>query len=135
MTNTGWFHRTGPDHRNGPLEWVPADAGNDHHPHQQELADHPQNLQMATNAAVQPGPYPVGEVKGRCPANLDDFIGVASFTVTRGGLTYRVFGTGEKGAGVVRFRQQDLGWDGRDIRTWLIIATATGIVATPDAAP
>ena len=90
---------------------------------------------MATNAAVQPGPYPVGEVKGRCPANLADFVGVASFTVTRGGLTSRVFGTGEQGDGVVRFRQQDLGWDGRDIRTWLITATATGIVATPNPAP
>jgi hypothetical protein len=77
----------------------------------------------------------VGEVKGRCPAQLDDFVGVASFTVTRGDLTYRVFGTGEQGAGVVRFQQQDLGWDGRYIRTWLITATSTGIVATPDPSP
>lgn len=87
---------------------------------------------VALDFFVTPGPYPVGEVKGRCPAGLDDFVGVASFTVIRGGRTYRVFGTGgELDAGVVRFGQQDLDWDGRDIRIWLITATPNGIVADP----
>jgi hypothetical protein len=35
----------------------------------------------------------VSEVNGRVPAVLEDFLGVTSFTVIRGDLAYRVFGT------------------------------------------
>jgi hypothetical protein len=74
----------------------------------------------------------VVEVKGRHPTGLDDFLGVTSFAVMKDGLTYRVFGTGDLRTGMVRFQQQDLGWDGRDIRTWTITSTPHGIVAQPD---
>jgi hypothetical protein len=30
------------------------------------------------------------------------------------------------------FRQQDLGWNGRDIRIWTISLTSTGVAADPD---
>ena len=88
----------------------------------------------AADAPAAPGCYPVGEVSGRCPAGLEDFLGVASFTVFSGDLTYLVFGTGTPEDGGVGFPQQDLGRDGRVIRTWLITATPTGIVANPDPA-
>jgi hypothetical protein len=113
------------------LHWVPADGG-EHRTRLPEPTDDPRDPQVATNTAAPAGPYPVGEVKGRYPAGLGDFLGVASFTVSRGELTYRVFGTGEQDADRVRFRQQDLGRDGRDSRTWLITATPNGIVADPD---
>lgn len=132
MTHTGWFHRSRLGRGKGELQWVPAAvSGNRTRP--PELTKHPQQgAPVALDFFVTPGPYPVGEVKGRCPAGLDDFVGVASFTVIRGGRTYRVFGTGgELDAGVVRFGQQDLDWDGRDIRIWLITATPNGIVADP----
>jgi hypothetical protein len=75
----------------------------------------------------------VGEVHGRAPVGLEDFLGETSFTVIRDNLAYRVFGTGHATDGAVRFQQQDLGWDGRDIRTWTITTTADGIVAAFDA--
>jgi hypothetical protein len=83
---------------------------------------------------VQSGPYPVSEVRGRVPAGVEDFVGVSSFAVIKDGLSYRVFGTGDLTGGVVRFQQQDLGWDGRNIRMWTITATAAGVVAEPDTA-
>ena len=133
MTSTGWFHRSGPNHREGQLRWIPAVAENTTRP--TELSLQILDAFEAADYLVPPGPYPVGEVKGRSPAELSDFIGVTSFTVIRGDLTYRVFGTGEHHSGVVRFRQQDLGWDGRDIRTWLISTCPNGIVAAPDQSP
>jgi H+/Cl- antiporter ClcA len=48
-------------------------------------------------------------------------------------LAYRVFGTGHAAGDAVRFQQQDLGWDGRDIRSWTITAAAGGVVAAVDA--
>ena len=45
----------------------------------------------------------MAELKGRRPAGLDDFLGVTSFAVMKGDLTYRVFGTGHPGSGTVRF--------------------------------
>lgn len=130
MTHTGWFHRSGPNHRDGQLRWIPADVENPARP--TELDQQSPGAGQAPGYRVPAGPYPVGEVKGRCPAGLDDFIGVAAFTVIRAGLTYRVFGNGEQYSGGVLFRQQDLGWDGRDIRDWLITTSPDGIVATPD---
>ena len=87
------------------------------------LADHAPDLSAVPGSPVLPDPYPVGDVKGGCPAE---------FTVTRGDLTYRVFGTGEPVDGEVLFRQQDLGWDWWEIRTWLITAPPNGIAANPD---
>ena len=74
-------------------------------------------MNAATDPPSQPLSYRVGEVKGQCPAGLEDFLGVASFTVIHGNLTERVFGSGEQIAGAVRFRQQDLGGNGREVRT------------------
>jgi hypothetical protein len=123
----GWFHRSG--HTPGTLQWVRAKVTG----HRQEPPDvNGPSHAAAPGSPVPPGPYPVGEVKGRRPVSLDDFLGVTSFTVIRGDLTYRVFGTGELDAGVVRFRQQDLGWDSRDIRSWTITAITGGIVAEPE---
>jgi hypothetical protein len=134
-SHSGWFHRSGNEH--GALRWVPAakatgestgsagdNSGSD------ALADEP----TATENDSPPlaGPYPVAEVNGRSPTGLDEFLGVTSFAVLKGDLTYRVFGTGQAATGTVRFQQQDLGWDGRDIRTWTITTTPRGIVAVPD---
>ncbi len=80
---------------------------------------------------MQSGPFLVGEVNGRRPAGLDDFIGVTTFTVINRDLTYRVFGYGQLDAELVQFPQQDIGWDGGDIRTWLITDDTDGIVAHP----
>jgi hypothetical protein len=84
-------------------------------------------------AAAASRPFPVDEVKGRRPSGLDDFLGVTSFTVLSGDLPVLVFGTGEQCADGVRFRQQDLGRDGKEIRTWLITTAPDGIVAAPGA--
>lgn len=73
-------------------------------------------------------------MNGNLPRELAAFHGVATFTVIRGDLTYRVFGTGHADGDVVCFRQQDLGWDGRYVRTWTITAVADGIVADADTA-
>ena len=132
-SHTGWFHRSD----QGALRWVPA-SGNTHRPARPagsaDLGPEPVATQALSpvQGPSTPGPYPVVEVKGRRPTGLDDFLGVTSFAVMKGDLTYRVFGTGDPGTGMVRFHQQDLGWDGRDIRTWTITSTPHGIVAQPD---
>jgi hypothetical protein len=132
MTQTGWFHRSRLGRGNGELQWVSADVSSNR-TLPPDLIDPPQSLCVTVDSPVPPGSYPVGEVRGRGPAGLDDFVGVASFTVITGDRSYRVFGTGGRlDVGVVRFGQQDLGWDGRVIRTWLITATPNGIVAVPD---
>ena len=124
-SHPGWFHRSGP----GKVQWIPADGGG-LRTRPPEPTRNQRNLTAAA-APVPPGPYPVDEVKGRPPAGLDDFLGVTSFTVLTGDLPYLVFGTGEQSADGVRFRQQDLGWDRKEIRTWLITTTPDGIVADP----
>lgn len=43
---------------------------------------------------VPPRAFPVSEAKGQRPAGVDDFLDAALFTVVRGDLSYRVFGTG-----------------------------------------
>jgi hypothetical protein len=133
MSHAGWFHRD--LHGSRQLQWVPADAPG--HPAAVSEMDtaaesSDRNGNGAEVAQVPPGRYVVSEVKGRRPTGVDDFLGVTSFTVIRGDLSYRVFGTGELRGGVVRFRQQGLGWDGRDIRTWTVSATSTGVVVDPD---
>jgi len=131
MTHAGWFHRTG----RGPerLQWVPADTTSA----KAGTATTTAHRSGFPNGDVAPtGPSPVSEVNGRVPATLEDFLGVTSFTGIRGDLAYRVFGTGEPGAGLIRFRQQDLGRDGRTTRTWTITVTRDrgGITAEPDTA-
>jgi hypothetical protein len=73
----------------------------------------------------------VVEVAGGRPAGLHDFLGVTSFVVLAGDRTQLVFGTGRKSADGVSFRQQDLGWDGKEVRTWRITTAPDGIVANP----
>lgn len=126
-THPGWFHRTG--HGSGHLHWVPA--GSTEPATQTDIAPRP-DAQSRNGAPT--GPCPVSEVNGRRPTGLDDFLGVTSFTVIRGDLAYRVFGTGEPGTGLVRFRQQDLDRAGRTLRTWTITTTNgdAGITAEPD---
>jgi hypothetical protein len=124
MSHSGWFHRSGTQH--GRVRWIPATT----------VGGHPEPGQMdpataKSSAPVTPGTYPVVEVKGRAPVSLEDFLGVTSFTVIKAGLTYRVFGTGHPDNAVVRFQQQDLGWDGRDLRAWTITATPSGADAEP----
>ena len=124
-THAGWFHRSGPS----KVQWIPADRGGPANP--AIRTDRNQHNITAVASPVPPGPYPVVEVKGRRPAGLNDFLGVTSFTVQRRDLTYLIFGTGEQTADGVRFRQQDLGWDGREMQTWLITTTPDGVVADP----
>jgi hypothetical protein len=132
-SHTGWFHRSD----QGVLSWVPA-AGDTDRPAESAGSEHLGPKPVANKApspvqgAATPDSYPVVEVKGRHPVGLDDFLGVTSFAVIKGDLTYRVFGVGDLQTGMVRFRQQDLGWDGRDIRTWTITSTPHGIAARPD---
>lgn len=123
MSQPGWFHRsgTGP----GSVTWTPAGTTGGPStplPHQ------------PTPAPTSPptGRFPVSEVNGNPPTDLTAFLGVTAFTVIRGDLTYRVFGTGNADDNAVIFRQQDLGWDGRYIRTWIITATPDGLVAEPE---
>ena len=129
-SHTGWFHRSD----KGVLRWVPASGYTGRSAGSTAGADlGPEPVAGQAPSPVQ-GPattdaYPVVEVKGRHPTGLDDFLGVTSFAVMKDGLTYRVFGTGDLRTGMVRFQQQDLGWDGRDIRTWTITSTPHGIVA------
>ena len=129
-SHTGWFHRSD----QGGLRWVPSssDTGRS----AGSAADADLALELVADQAPSPvpgpptpGSYPVVEVKGRRPTGLDDFLGVTSFAVMKGDHAYRVFGTGDHGTGMVHFQQQDLGWDGRDIRTWTITSTPHGIVA------
>ena len=132
-SHTGWFHRS--DH--GVLRWVPASSDTGRSAGSVGSADLGSELVADQAPSPVPGPptrdcYPVVEVKARRPAGLDDFLGVTSFAVMKGDLTYRVFGTGDHRTGMVHFHQQDLGWDGRDIRTWTITSTPHGIVAEPD---
>ena len=131
-SHTGWFHRS--DH--GVLRWVPASGDTGRSAGSVGSAVGPELVADQALSPVQ-GPvtrdcYPVVEVKGRRPAGLEDFLGVTSFAVMKGDLPYRVFGTGDLRTGMVHFQQQDLGWDGRDIRTWAISSTPHGIVAEPD---
>lgn len=137
-SHTGWFHRSGTDQ--GGLHWVPASNGTGQSAGSARDGPVPDLVAGGPLIPVElssgtPGPYPVAEVKGRRPASLDDFLGVTSFAVMKGDLTYRVFGTGHPGTGMVRFYQQDLGWDGRDTRSWTITTTPHGIVAEPDDHP
>ena len=132
-SHIGWFHRSD----QGVLRWVPASNGTGRSAESAGSEDlGPEPVTDQAMSPVQgpstPGCYPVVEVKGRRPASLDDFLGVTSFAVMKGDMTYRVFGTGDLGSGMVHFQQQDLGWDGRNIRTWTIINTPQGIVAQPD---
>jgi len=132
-SHTGWFHRSD----QGVLRWVPASSDTRESARPAEGADPGRELvadqaPSPVHGPATPGSYPVVEVKGRRPTGLDDFVGVTSFAVMKGDLTYRVFGTGHPGTGMVRFQQQDLGWDGRDIRAWTITSTTDGIVAQPD---
>jgi hypothetical protein len=120
-THAGWFHRSSP----GKVRWIPADGD------QRTRPPEPTRNQRKLMAAAASRPFPVDEVKGRRPAGLDDFLGVTSFTVLSGDLPVLVFGTGEQCADGVRFRQQDLGRDGKEIRTWLITTAPDGIVAAP----
>jgi hypothetical protein len=133
--HTGWFHRSD----QGVLRWVPASRDTGRPAGSEADEDPGPGLEPVAAQAPSPvqgpatrGPHPVVEVKGRRPAGLDDFLGVTSFAVMKGDMTYRVFGTGDLGSGMVHFQQQDLGWDGRNIRTWTIINTPQGIVAEPD---
>ena len=119
--SSGWFHRTGPGP--GSVTWTPAGATSGPStplPHQ------------PTSTSSPSGKFPVQEVNGNPPTDLSAFLGVTAFTVIRGDLTYRVFGTGNAHDNVVIFRQQDLGWDGRYIRTWIITATPSGLLAEPE---
>ncbi len=137
-THTGWFHRSG---TNGEVLWATASTETGH---AATSADAPEpGVQLVAGssphllpvAPVPPGPYPVAEVKGRRPGCLDDFLGVTSFVVVKGDVTFRVFGAGQIGNGIVRFQQQDLRRDGRDVRTWIITTTPHGVVAEPDDDP
>jgi hypothetical protein len=122
MSHPGWFHRTGSGP--GSLKWTPAGTteGTGSSPPQQH---HP------VTTTPPNGRFPVGEVNGNTPTDLTAFLGVATFTVIRGDLTYRIFGTGHATSGAVTFRQQDPNWDGRYIRTWTITTTPDGIHAQP----
>ena len=77
------------------------------------------------------GRYPVSEVNGRRPEGLDEFVGSASFTVVKDGMSYRVVGTGRRSDGTIRFQQQHLGGNGQDIRAWAISDAGDHIVAEP----
>lgn len=121
MSQPGWFHRSGP----GSVSWIPAGTTG-------SSSSALPRQQTSVTTSPPSGRFPVGEVNGNPPRELADFLGVAAFTVIRGDLTYRVFGTGHADGGAVTFRQQDLGWDGRYIRTWRITAVADGLVAEPD---
>ena len=123
MSQPGWFHRSGPGP--GSVTWTPAGTTGS-----SSAALPSQHIPATTSPPA--GRFPVGEVNGNRPTDLTAFFGVAAFTVIRGDLTYRVFGTGHAQDQHVTFRQQDLGWDGRYIRTWTITATPDGIVAEPD---
>ncbi len=122
-THAGWFHRSSP----GKVQWIPANGG--------DLRTRPEPTRNQVNLMTAGAPmtrtYAVGEVKGRRPGGLDDFLGVTSFTVVEGDLTVLVFGAGEQSADGVRFRQQDLDRHGKEIRTWLITTAPDGIIAHP----
>lgn len=120
MSQPGWFHRfgTGP----GPVRWTPAAAPGP------SSASVPHQHTPAT-ASPPAGRFPIGQVNGNHPSDLTAFVGVATFTVIHGYLTYRVFGTGNAHGQHVTFHQHDLGRDGRFLRTWTITATPDGIVA------
>ena len=122
--HTGWFHRSG----RGTVQWIPAQDDR-----LQVGPPEPTRRyqRFPAGADAVTGPCTVSAVKGRRPVGLDDFRGVTSFTVIQGDLTYRVFGTGERTPDGVLFRQQDLGADGKEIRTWRLTAAQDGIVAEP----
>ena len=136
-SHTGWFHRSG---TNGEVLWATASTETGHAATSADALEPGGQLVAGSThllpvAPVPPGPYPVAEVKGRRPAGLDDFLGVTSFVVMKGDVNYRVFGTGHPGNGIVRFHQQDLRRDGRDVGTWIITTTPHGIIAEPDDDP
>jgi len=113
-SHIGWFHRSD----QGVLRWVPASSDTGRSAESAGSEDlGPEPVTEQAMSPVQgpstPGCYPV-------------------FAVMKGDMTYRVFGTGDLGSGMVHFQQQDLGWDGRYIRTWTIINTPQGIVAQPN---
>lgn len=99
----GWFHRTGSGP--GSLKWTPAETtegtGSSPPPQHHPVTTTPPN-----------GRFPVGQVNGDTPTDLAAFLGVATFTVIRGELTYRVFGTGHATYGAVSFppTRPELGW-------------------------
>lgn len=121
--HAGWFHRSGP----GKVQWIPAEGGG----LRTASPESSGNRRDLPAAAPVSGPYPVVEVAGGRPAGLPDFLGVTSFVVLTGDRTQLVFGTGRPSPDGVSFRQQDLGFDGREIRTWLITTAPDGIVADP----
>lgn len=122
-SHAGWFHRSGP----GRVQWIPAEGGG----LGTAAPESSRNERDLTAAAPVSGPCPVVEVAGGRPAGLHDFLGVTSFVVLTGDRTQLVFGTGKQCAEGVSFREQSLGFDGQDIRTWVIATAPDGFVAEP----
>ncbi len=67
-------------------------------------------------------PYPVLTVGGQPPVSLEQFVGDASFTVSKSGTESSVAGCGTLRDGEVRFQEKGLG-DGKDVRVWQIRQT------------
>ena len=78
--------------------------------------------------------YPVTEVAGHPPVDLEDFVGATTVTVQSQDAEYRLVGAGARDDDVVVFQQKEVDSAADDGATWTILENGRGdIVAEPDA--
>jgi hypothetical protein len=91
-----------------------------------EVGDDRKVAAMSSVDATASGlPYLVVMVGGEMPASLEQFVGEASFTVSKSGTESSVSGFGALHETEVRFQEKGLR-DGKDVRVWHIRQTADG---------
>jgi hypothetical protein len=64
--------------------------------------------------------YDVVSVGNEQPERLEQFIGDATFAISRGGAESRIAGRGSAAGDGVRFQEKDLRHAGKDVRVWQI---------------
>ena len=74
-------------------------------------------------------PYPVLDVSGATPLELEQFVGDAVFTIDCDGTRAQVCGLGSANEPGVAFQEKDMAHDGKDVRIWQISQSGTAFIA------